>query len=160
MTAGSVEVTALGAAALDEARANLDRFLVVGLTERFDESFILVRRALGWRLPMYATAERRPGAPARAAQRPAAALITERDRLDVELYRHAQRILAAAIEREGPSFAREVAAFRVLNRIPNAVGPRVPAPLRNPVRSLRLHRPLARGGSPRPQPLLRGDARD
>ena len=37
------------------AKRNLDRFLVVGLTERFDESFILIRRALGWRLPMYET---------------------------------------------------------------------------------------------------------
>lgn len=38
---------------LGQAKRNLDRFLVVGLTERFDESFILIRRALGWRLPMY-----------------------------------------------------------------------------------------------------------
>ena len=38
---------------LAQAKRNLDRFLVVGLTERFDESFILIRRALGWRLPMY-----------------------------------------------------------------------------------------------------------
>ena len=85
-TAGSVEVTTLGARALDEAKANLDRFLVVGLTERFDESFILVRRALGWRLPMYSTRNASRG-PRRA--RPgdrAKALITERDRLDVELY--------------------------------------------------------------------------
>ena len=159
-TAGSVEVTTLGARALDEAKANLDRFLVVGLTERFDESFILVRRALGWRLPMYSTGNASRG-PRRA--RPgdqAKALITERDRLDVELYEHAHRILAATIEREGSSFPREVAVFRALNRIPNAIASRVPAPLRNPVRSLRLHRPLARGSSPRPQPLLRGDARD
>ena len=40
---------------LARAKRNLDRFLVVGLTERFDESFILIRRALGWRLPMYET---------------------------------------------------------------------------------------------------------
>ena len=40
---------------LARAKQNLDRFLVVGLTERFDESFILIRRALGWRVPMYET---------------------------------------------------------------------------------------------------------
>ena len=146
---GQVEVTRLGTEVLNRARANLDRFLVVGLTERFDESVILVRRALGWRLPMYAKrnaarGQRRPPPSDRASE-----LISERDRLDMALYEHAQRVLAAAIEREGLSFPREVAAFRVLNRIPNAVGPRVPAPLRNPVRSLRRrHRPLAQQGPP------------
>ena len=73
-TTGPVKVTALGAMALDEAKANLNRFAVVGLTERFDESFILVRRALGWRLPMYArergTPPAVPGGPPRTlAQR-------------------------------------------------------------------------------------------
>ena len=67
---GSVAVTPLGAEALEEARANLDRFLVVGLTERFDESFILVRRALGWRLPMYATRNAARGPRRAAAERP------------------------------------------------------------------------------------------
>jgi Galactose-3-O-sulfotransferase len=43
----------LGPEALETAKRNLRAFLVVGLTERFDESFILLRRALGWRLPMY-----------------------------------------------------------------------------------------------------------
>ena len=46
----------LGPEALEEAKRNLDRFLVVGLTERFDETFILIRRALGWKLPYYLTA--------------------------------------------------------------------------------------------------------
>ena len=49
---------------LARAKRNLDRFLVVGLTERFDESFILIRRALGWRLPMYESAQRQQGGPA------------------------------------------------------------------------------------------------
>ena len=40
---------------LEQAKRNLDDFLLVGLTERFDETFILLRRVLGWRLPMYAT---------------------------------------------------------------------------------------------------------
>ena len=37
---------------LDQAIANLDdRFCVVGLQERFDESILLLRRSLGWRKP-------------------------------------------------------------------------------------------------------------
>jgi hypothetical protein len=121
---------------LDEAKRNLERFLLVGLTERFDESFIVLRRALGWRLPMYETrnVSRRIGStpPTEAALE----LIRERNRLDLELYEHADKLLSAAVERQGSSFRREVAVFKALNRIPNKLGPRIPAPLRHPVRSL------------------------
>ena len=137
---GQFEATQLGREALEQARINLDRFLVVGLTERFDESFILVRRALGWRLPMYATRNAARGPRRRSPGDSAMELIAERDRLDVALYEDAQQLLEAAIEREGVAFGREVAVFRALNRIPNAVGPRVPSTLRNPIWSLRRHR--------------------
>lgn len=63
-------------------------------------------------------------------------LIRERNRLDLELYEHADKLLSAAVERQGSSFRREVAVFKALNRIPNKLGPRIPAPLRHPVRSL------------------------
>ena len=139
-TTDPVKVTALGAKALDEAKANLNRFAVVGLTERFDESFILVRRALGWRLPMYATRNAARGPRRSAPDARATALIAERDQLDVELYGYAAKLFAATVARQGPSFGREVAAFRVLNRIPNAIGPRVPPAFRNPVRSWRSAR--------------------
>jgi hypothetical protein len=128
--------TSLPDEALDEAMRNLDRFLVVGLTERFDESFILIRRALGWKLPMYATRNRGARAGSGPPSPEAIELIRERDRLDVRLYDYANGILAAAIEREGASFRRELAVFKALNRIPNKLGPRIPAPLRHPVRSV------------------------
>jgi hypothetical protein len=133
---GRLEPTELGAEALREAKRNLDGFLVVGLTERFDESFILVRRALGWKLPMYAdrNVSKRPPRP-EPQTREAIDLIRERDQLDLELYDHAEKLFQAAVERGGASFRREVAAFRVLNRIPNAVGPRIPASWRHPLRS-------------------------
>jgi Galactose-3-O-sulfotransferase len=132
---GRPERTGVGAEALEEAKRNLDHFLVVGLTERFDESFLLIRRALGWKLPMYATRNAANGyvnPPSAEAIR----LIRQRDRLDVELYEHARGLFSAAVGREGPSLRRELAAFKVLNRIPNAVGPRIPAPLRHPVRAV------------------------
>ena len=105
---------------------------MVGLTERFDESFILIRRALGWRLPMYETHNvSKAGLP--APPTPAAIeLIRERNRFDLSLYEHAAKLFAGAVESQGPSFRREVAAFRVLNRIPNAIGPRMPTRWRHP----------------------------
>ena len=47
-----------------------------------------------------------------------------------------KKLFATAVERQGPSFRREVAAFRVLNRIPNAIGPRIPTRWRHQVRAV------------------------
>ena len=121
---------------LVRAKQNLDRFLVVGLTERFDESFILIRRALGWRLPMY---EKQNVSEAGLPEPPtpeAIELIRERNRFDLALYEHVAKRFADAVENQGPSFRREVAAFRILNRIPNAIGPRMPTRWRHQVRAV------------------------
>ena len=121
---GGGELTArapepLGSDALEEAKANLERFLVVGLTERFDETFILLRRALGWRLPYYVTANVAGGP--KPMTDSARALIRERNQLDLELYRFADGLLSAAVAKQGPSFPREVVAFKALNRVPNVI---------------------------------------
>ena len=64
--------------ALEKAKRNLERFLVVGLTERFDETFLLLRRALRWKLPFYLTANvtRRPKRGARASSSASASAIS------------------------------------------------------------------------------------
>jgi hypothetical protein len=123
-----------GAMALDEAKRNLERFSVVGLTERFDESFILLRRKLGWKLPLYVTANvsRRP----KPASESAVALIRERNELDLELYAFARELFSGAVEKEGESFRREVAAFKILNRVPNTIRPYTPAPVRRVLRRM------------------------
>jgi hypothetical protein len=127
---------ALDAEALAAAKRNLDRCLVVGLTERFDESFILMRRALGWRLPMYMTRNVSKGPkPAPPSER-TLAMIRDRNRFDLDLYDHAKRRLAADVAREGRSLQREVGVFKALNQIPNAIGPRIPGRLRRPLQAL------------------------
>ena len=120
---------------LELAKQNLDQFLLVGLTERFDETFIMLRRILGWRLPMYATKNVGRAANGFASEL-ATELIRERNQFDLELYAHAQKLFDEAVERQSRSFPREVAAFRALNRIPNAIGPRIPARLRHPLRAV------------------------
>ena len=125
---------ALGPAELELAKRNLEKFLVVGVNERFDESFILIRRALGWKLPMYVSSRLASGPkPATASE---IELIRERNRLDLELYAFAEQLMADAIAAQPPSFRREVAAFRLLNRVPEAIGPRIPAPVRRGIRSV------------------------
>ena len=117
---------------LEQAKDNLDRFLVVGLTERYDESFILMRRGLGWKLPLYATRNVRKAAPASGAELPADAIERMRtvNALDLELYAHAQDLLRERLGREGASLKRELAAFRALNRVPELLAPRVPETVR------------------------------
>ena len=124
----------LGPEALEEAKRNLDRFLVVGLTERFDETFILIRRALGWKLPYYLTANvtTRP----KPATQDALEQIRERNQLDLELYDFANERLSADVAEQGPSFARELAAFKALNKVPKLVYPHLSGRGRRILRSV------------------------
>jgi hypothetical protein len=132
--AGELDAGTLGRKALDEAKRNLEKFLIVGLTERFDESFILIRRALAWKFPLYVTANvsTRP----KPASEAAVELIRQRNQLDLELYEFARGLFSAAIEREGESLRREVAIFEALNRVPNRIRPHAPAPVRRLLRGL------------------------
>jgi Galactose-3-O-sulfotransferase len=135
---GGAELTAkspepLGPEALEEAKRNLERFLVVGVTERFDETFILLRRALGWRLPYYVTANVAGGP--KPVSESARELIRERNQLDLELYRFADRLLSTAVAEHGPSFPREVAAFRALNRVTNVANRHLSGPARRILRA-------------------------
>jgi hypothetical protein len=124
----------LGARALDRAKQHLARCAVVGLTERFDESFILIRRALGWRPRPYMTTNVSPTA--KPATADGIELVRERNRLDLELYRYAGELLSAAVEEQGGSFRRELAAFKILNQVPNRIRPHTPAPVRRLLKAL------------------------
>jgi hypothetical protein len=103
-------------ATLDAAKRNLERFAVAGLTERFDESLLLMRRELGWRSHRY-----RPLNVSRS--RPRAANLSEEDRvaivgrnrLDVDLHDHVSRCLDERIERLRPELDRDLTALRALN---------------------------------------------
>ena len=126
----------LGDNALEAAKRHLRTFLVVGLTERFDESFILLRHAMGWRLPMYMSVNAAGDSESPSVDEDAIAAIRERNRLDLELYDFGRELFAAAVARRGTPFRRELAAFQALNRIPDRLGPRTSPRLRRLVRLL------------------------
>ena len=103
---------------LEMAKANLLKyFLVVGLKERFDESLILMRRELGWRIPFY---EKRNV----ARERPREENISQRELdlirrhtlLDAELHQFSGQILEEQISQSDHWFDKELAVFRLLNR--------------------------------------------
>ncbi len=107
----------LGAEQLDRAVRNLaERFAVVGLCERFDETALLCRRVLGWQRVGYVERNRNRRR-ARLADVPARtiAAIRRRNPLDLELYSTAVARFAEAL-REHPIPADELRAFRRRNR--------------------------------------------
>ncbi len=106
------------ASLLEAAQRNLrENVAVVGLTERFDESLMLLKRRLGWGAPYYVktnVTSHRPSrheVPANIVRR-----IESANLLDLELYATAKQRLEREVRELGPSFARELAWFRFANR--------------------------------------------
>ena len=89
---------------------------------------------MGWKLPYYLTANvttrPKPVTPEALEQ------IRERNRLDLELYAFANERLSADVAEQGPSFARELAAFKALNKVPKLVYPHLSGRGRRILRSV------------------------
>lgn len=102
---------------LRAAKENLRRhFAVVGVTERFDETLVLLNRRLGWMrevvsYPRNVNPDRRP---TESIPRSTLDLIRARNELDAELHRFAQQWMDEAIAAEGPAFQEELARYRAL----------------------------------------------
>jgi hypothetical protein len=96
---------------LDEAKAALRAFAVVGTTERFDESLVAMQHALGLRRPSYVSENvgRTRPKPLDAETR---ALIESRNRLDLELYAYASRLLDERVRAGGARFQADVRRLR------------------------------------------------
>jgi hypothetical protein len=99
---------------LDLAKMNIDQqFAVVGITERFDETLVLIRRTFGWSQegaywPKLVN-KNRPS-PETLPQASVDAVL-RRNELDMELYRYASAKLASCISRQKTGFQDEVAAL-------------------------------------------------
>jgi hypothetical protein len=101
--------------ALDDAKANLRGFALVGIQERFAESVVLLQRMLGVGPVSYLNAHM-SGPRAASIARPAVedipeeqrALILEHNRLDVELYAFALQLFERSVAAAGPEFAGDV----------------------------------------------------
>jgi Sulfotransferase family len=103
---------------LAKAKDNLRRhFAVVGLTECFDETLILIQRTLGWdHVPHYVPSLVNRERPTQAdLPKTSIAAVLERNQLDVELYRFAKELLFDRMAEQGPGFERDVHDFRTSN---------------------------------------------
>ena len=105
--------------ALDKAKRNLASFLVVGLTERFEESFALLRRAIPLSRPVFVT--RNVGQQLQVSAR-AVELIREKERFDLELYEFARALFAEQLERQGRSLGLEASIYRTIRPLSRIAG--------------------------------------
>ena len=101
---------------LERAKRNIGgHFAVVGITERFDESLVLMQHAFGWRKISYVRANVAPGRRPEPSER-ALRLIEEHNRLDNELYRWVGERFDAAIAAD-PGFAAAYERFERANSL-------------------------------------------
>lgn len=104
---------------LELAKRHLrEHFSVIGLTERFDETLLLLRHTFGWRKLSYVPLNVNRQRPARATL-PAASMesVIEANQLDLALYAFAQELFEEQVRRCGPAFAEELRRFQQLNRL-------------------------------------------
>jgi hypothetical protein len=103
---------------LDRAMENLrTHFCVVGLTEEFDASLLLMQRTFGWRTPFYqrenVTGSKPPGAEIDPRARE---LLTELNQLDLELYAFARARFEADWRAIGEQREAQLGRFRAWNQ--------------------------------------------
>ena len=114
----SGEDPAIGACTVEMlrlAQQNLQRhFSVVGVTERLEETLVLLERRLGWTKEVATYPRNVNPAKSRVKDVPERVMkaIRRRNELDSELYRFATEAMDTAIAAEGPSFAASLTRLR------------------------------------------------
>jgi hypothetical protein len=104
---------------LKQAKHNLEHhFLAVGITEYYDQSLVLFKRALGWETyPLYQKKNVNRRKPAnRCLSQQERKTLFKYNQYDIELYAFAKKMFATRIQEEGKGFEDEVAHFIQLNK--------------------------------------------
>ncbi|HEY9771491.1 MAG TPA: sulfotransferase family 2 domain-containing protein [Coleofasciculaceae cyanobacterium] len=99
---------------LDIAQRNIHKyFKFIGLSERFDESLLLLQKILGWKIPFYdkSNISRKP----KDIDQDTLRLIENLNEFDLQLYEYAKAIFEELIERQEVSFNRELKEFQQAN---------------------------------------------
>lgn len=104
-------------AMLDTAKQRLtEHFILAGTIERFDESVVLLRRALGWKPLYYARSNvTRQRTPRESISDSTMDRIHDINQLDLELVDFARNLMDERIAQAGESFQTELALYRKNN---------------------------------------------
>lgn len=102
---------------LEAAKAHLEQyFSVVGVTERFDESLLLLVQTLGWQKTNYLPQLVNPLRPSSdSLPKTTVDLIVRHNQLDLELYQFAESLLDEAVGARGDPFEKDIKTFREEN---------------------------------------------
>ncbi len=106
---------------LEAAKQHIESDFVIGLTERFDESLLLMKREFGWKEVFYHRKNVTKDRPMRDKNVPEALveLIKTQEHLDVALYDFAKAHFDAQVAQAGEDLQRQMAAFDRNNRMYN-----------------------------------------
>lgn len=114
----SPEELTVTAATLERAMRILrEDFAAVGITERFDESMLVLKRTFGWRMPFYERQNvNHASAEAGRVSKDDLNLIAAHNEFDAQLYDYACSLFEEAVSKLGAPFRRELKTFQMLNR--------------------------------------------
>ena len=106
---------------LETVKSNIsNRFSVVGLTERFTESYFLINKVYSWKPMLYVNKNITPRSSVTSLSNPELiATIKKYNRLDLELYNYAEELFDEIITRTEKSFQLKVKLFNKINRFIN-----------------------------------------
>lgn len=98
---------------LEIAKKNLEKsFSVVGISERFEESLVLIAKTFGWKVPFY---ENRKVSKTRPKIDPVEVeLIKDHNQLDVELYEYGKALFEASLTNKEAEVREGLATLRAL----------------------------------------------
>jgi CRISPR/Cas system CMR-associated protein Cmr1 (group 7 of RAMP superfamily) len=101
------------------ALKNFDEYFeIFGITERFDESLVYLKRKLNWWPPFYANANvTKKKSSIKEFDEETYQLLNKYNRYDLMLYDHACKKFDAIVKSQGESFAKEVKRFQKLNTL-------------------------------------------
>jgi len=109
---------------LDSAKSNLKLMRVLGITEYFDESILLLKKAFSWRIPFYVKTNVSSNRPRQTdLTTETIEAIKKRNLLDIALYEYACEQFKQCLCEQPPSFTKELATFRLLNRLYGKIQP-------------------------------------
>ena len=102
---------------LETAKLNLIRqYAVAGLTERFDETIMLMKKHFGWSYPLYSRRNVQKNKPVKEKIPEATIkLIEQKNALDVELYRFAKKKFERLLSEQDESFHEELNKLKKYN---------------------------------------------
>lgn len=104
---------------LDIAKQNLQEHVnLVGLTERFDESLLMISAALNWQFPFYYQHNVATSRPEKS-DIPAEMLtfLQQYNEYDMELYRYGCELFEQQLKQQSANFETRVKVFQTLNQI-------------------------------------------